>query len=65
MQDNSRSKRYAFEWFMREEDQRYWRQTKDLVVWKTKRAARQSMIFAAALWGMTIIYFWFLLHKYG
>lgn len=63
MPDNPRDKRYAFEWFMREEDQRYWRQTKALIRNKTKRATRQSMIFAAALWGMAIICFWFQLRK--
>lgn len=63
MPDNSRDKRYAFEWYMREEDQRYWRQTKELVKGKTKRATRQSMIFTVALWGMTVICFWFQIHK--
>lgn len=65
MPDNQRDRRYAFEWFMREEDQRYWRQTKDLVERKTKKATRQSMIFTAALLGMTIICFWFQPRKSG
>lgn len=63
MPDNKKNKRYAFEWFMRAEDQRYWRRTKELVEQKTKRATRRSMIFTAALWGMTIICFWFRLYK--
>lgn len=63
MPNNTRDKRYAFEWFMRKEDQRYWRQTKDLIERKTKRATRQSMIFTVALWGITTICFWFQLHK--
>lgn len=63
MPDDSKNKRYAFEWFMRSEDQRYWRQTKELVEEKTKRATRQSMIFTVALWGIAIICFWFRLYK--
>lgn len=63
LESRERNKRYAFEWFMREEDRRYWRQTKDLVLFLTKKATRQSMIFTVALWGMTIICFWLQLRK--
>lgn len=64
MPDNTKNKRYAFEWFMRAEDQRYWKQTKALVERKTKRATRQSMIFTVALCGIAIICFWLQLYKF-
>ena len=31
MNMQNKDTRYAYEWFMREEDERYWRQTKKLV----------------------------------
>lgn len=32
--------RYAYEWFMREEDKRYWRQTEKLVEKEKKKAIK-------------------------
>ncbi len=32
--------RYAYEWFMREEDQRYWRQTEKLVEKEKKKVIK-------------------------
>lgn len=35
--EKSKDNRYAFEWFMREEDERYWRQTEKLVEKEKKK----------------------------
>ena len=36
-EEKNRDNRYAFEWFMRSEDQRYWKMTKNLIKHEKKK----------------------------
>ena len=38
--EKSKDTRYAYEWFMREEDKRYWRQTEKLVEKEKKKVIK-------------------------
>ena len=41
--------RYAYEWFMREEDERYWRQTKKLVEKEKKKVMKIMATLTSAV----------------
>ncbi|WP_195416365.1 hypothetical protein [Enterocloster citroniae] len=58
-----RDKRYAYEWFMRAEDKRYWRMAEDLINKKIKKVAVFTAINTAISTGITFILFFSLLHK--
>lgn len=57
-----RNNRYAFEWFMREEDKRYWDMTKNLINKKAKKIAALA-IAGTAISGTAIIISFFSLHR--
>lgn len=48
-----KNRRYAFEWFMREEDKRYWVKTKKLVEKEKKKIT--AFIFSYAAFSLVII----------
>ncbi len=60
-----KDKRYAFEWFMREEDERYWKMTQALVRKKTRKAICTMVFFTTVFLGMPVIYLFYELHKSG
>lgn len=62
---DQKDKRYAFEWFMRAEDERYWKMTQSLIRKKTRKAACYMSIFTTAFLGVPIIYLFYRLHKSG
>lgn len=60
-----KDKRYAFEWFMREEDERYWKMTQVLVRKKTRKAICTMVFFTTVFLGMPVICLFYKLHKSG
>jgi hypothetical protein len=65
METCQKDKRYAFEWFMRTEDERYWKMTRELVQKKTRKAVCISVLFTTAFLGTPIIFLFSRLHKSG
>lgn len=50
-----KSKRYAFEWFMREEDKRYWKMTKELINETEREMTMRLWISTAIFLLLTLI----------
>lgn len=49
MNMQNKDTRYAYEWFMREEDERYWRQTKKLVEKEKKKVMKIMATLTSAV----------------
>lgn len=58
-----RNKRYAFEWFMREQDEWYWKRTQRLVEEKKKKTTTLAVTSVVVSGVAIIISVFSLLHK--
>ena len=59
-----RDTRYAFEWFMRSEDKRYWKLTKDLVKEEKENTIKTVAMLIAINMATTVVIASFLLRKF-
>lgn len=60
---NPRNNRYAFEWFVREQDKSYWKMTQKLVNERNKKTTALTIISTVAIEILFSILLFHMLHK--
>ena len=61
---NPKNKRYAYEWFMRAEDARYWKMTKEFVKKEKEKLLKITAVLTAISTAVTVAIISFLLHRF-